>query len=139
METESPRRGRKPLRMSRQRRMILQALQETRAHPTAEELYKAVQTRLPGIGLATVYRNLEVLSQHGLIRRIEPTSESMRFDGDVRDHYHVRCTRCGRLEDLPMDWKPQLQQEAQNNSSYELFDHCLVFTGICPDCRDSTR
>jgi Fur family ferric uptake transcriptional regulator len=126
---------RRTLRMSRQRRVILEALRETKRHPTAEDLHIEVRRRLPGIGLATVYRNLEVLSQHGLVRRIEPASETMRFDGDTRDHYHVRCTHCGKIEDLPIAWKPQLQQEAQMSSQYDLYDHSLVFSGVCPACK----
>jgi Fur family ferric uptake transcriptional regulator len=121
--------------MSRQRKVILETLRETKRHPTAEDIYMEVRRRLPSIGLATVYRNLEVLSQHGLVRRLDPASDTMRFDGDTRDHYHVRCTNCGRIEDLPMSWKPQLQQEAQMSSDYDLYDHSLVFSGLCPTCK----
>lgn len=123
------------LRMSRQRRLVLDALRSTTAHPTAEEVYHMVRRDMPSIGLATVYRNLEVLSERGLIRRIDPVTETRRYDGDLSGHYHVRCLRCGRLDDLLMPKAASLQQAAQDRTDYQLENHTLVFNGVCPDCK----
>jgi len=81
----------KQLRITRQRRVILEELQRTKSHPTADELYRKVRRRLPRISLGTVYRNLELLSRSGLIRKLEIGGGKMRFDGIVEPHYHIHC------------------------------------------------
>ncbi|MDR2745258.1 MAG: transcriptional repressor, partial [Desulfovibrio sp.] len=76
--------------MTRQRSVILEELRKVDTHPTADELYTIVRVRLPHISLGTVYRNLEYLVAAGEIARLESAGTSMRFDGDVSGHQHVR-------------------------------------------------
>ena len=85
-------------RNTQQRRIILEELQGVRSHPTAVDLYELVRHRLPKISLGTVYRNLELLSRQGTIRKLDFGGEEARFDGDLMRHEHVRCVRCGRME-----------------------------------------
>jgi len=89
------------LRMTRQRRAILQVVKATECHPTAEEVYRRVWRRLPRIGLATVYRNLERLAEVGALQRLELGRGQMRFESRPEPHAHVRCTRCGGVRDAP--------------------------------------
>lgn len=88
------------LRMSPQRRVILDVLRNRRWHPTADELFQAVRQRLPHVSLGTVYRNLDQLSQAGLVRGLEFSDGARRFDGLVVKHTHARCLRCGGIEDF---------------------------------------
>ena len=84
------------LRMTPQRRVILELLTAQRWHPTADELFHAVRRRLPRISLATVYRNLDLLAQTGHVLRLDPPEGPRRFDGFTEGHTHARCSRCGR-------------------------------------------
>ena len=89
------------MRKTKQREVILEELMKLRAHPSADELYERVKKRLPRISLGTVYRNLEMLSREGIIHRLETAGSQKRFDGETGDHQHIRCVRCGRIDDLP--------------------------------------
>lgn len=88
-------------RHSRQRDIILEEVRRGKTHPSAQEVYDRVRPRLPKISLGTVYRNLEQLAAHGLIRKLELPGDQRRFDGDVSEHYHIRCLVCGRVDDVP--------------------------------------
>jgi len=88
--------------MTKQRRVILDELRKLKSHPSADELYRRVRRFLPRISLGTVYRNLEVLSQQGVVQKVELGGPQRRYDGDATTHYHVRCVECGRVEDAPV-------------------------------------
>jgi Fur family ferric uptake transcriptional regulator len=122
-------------RTTHQRRVILEEIRKVNTHPTADEVYEMVRKRLPRISLGTVYRNLEILSTCGLIQKIGPVSSQMRFDGDPRGHYHIRCIYCGRVEDAPIEMIDTLEQEVRTKSYYEILGHRLEFIGVCPACR----
>ena len=83
-----------------QRKVIVDELRKLKCHPTADELYEVVRKRLPRISLGTVYRNLEQLSQAGIIQKLETAGKQRRFDGDLRKHYHFRCECCGAVVDI---------------------------------------
>jgi Fur family ferric uptake transcriptional regulator len=123
--------------MTAQRKVILEELRRVDTHPTADTIYAMVRRRLPRISLATVYRNLEWLAGAGLIRKYESGGSQRRFDGNPSDHYHVRCVRCGRLDDIPMEPSPTLDQAARGNTDYQIVGHRLEYLGVCPACRTS--
>jgi len=126
------------MRMTRQRRVILDALRGTKSHPTADEVYEMVRRRLPKISLGTVYRNLQTLGEMGMIRHLCTGGTQRRFDGNVENHYHVRCVECGRVADMPLDTIRSLEEAAQNASDFDIFGHHLEFVGLCPGCRAGT-
>lgn len=123
-------------RATRQRQVILEELQSVTSHPTADEVYHMVRERLPKISLGTVYRNLDLLSQHGWIQRIEVSGSQMRFDGNASVHSHVRCLRCGAVADVHYAHALPPLEQAQVATDYELVGQTLNFTGVCPTCRD---
>lgn len=127
-------------RMTNQRSVILEELQRCHDHPTADEVYERVRKRLPRISMGTVYRNLDVLVSSGLIRKIGPEFPQMRFDGNTRDHYHMTCIGCGRVEDMGVppqdDTVSQLETALGNLTKYGVFGHKLEFFGLCPECRE---
>jgi Fur family ferric uptake transcriptional regulator len=123
------------IRMTRQRSAILEELKRTDQHPTADELYDLVRRRIPNISLGTVYRNLDKLSRLGLIKKIKHAGSQMRFGAAGEGHGHIRCVRCGRVDDLPGDPdQSHLDEEIVAASGYELIDMNVVYTGICPEC-----
>jgi Fur family ferric uptake transcriptional regulator len=125
----------KGIRMTKQRRIILEELRGLRTHPTADELYERVRRRLPHISLGTIYRNLELLSRKGMIRKLEIGGSQMRFDGALGDHIHIRCMRCGRIDDLPFEaGVAECDREVQAAAGYIVKERRVEFIGICPDC-----
>lgn len=124
-------------RNTRQRRVILEELKKVTTHPTAAVLYQFVRRRLPKISLGTVYRNLDFLTRSGVIQKLDMQGGEARFDGNPDSHYHVRCVRCGRVDDvhdLPSD---PVKGEPDTLSGYEILGHHFEFIGICPACRES--
>jgi Fur family ferric uptake transcriptional regulator len=125
-----------PLRMTRQRVIILEALRGVKSHPTADELYEMVREKLPHISLGTVYRNLEIMVSSGIIRKLETAGTQKRFDGIVEDHYHVRCVRCGRVDDLPVKSIKAIDDAIVGVTDYQILSHHLEFAGLCPRCKE---
>jgi Fur family ferric uptake transcriptional regulator len=126
-------------RMTRQRQFILEELQGTKSHPTAEEICQLVRQRLPRISLGTVYRNLEILASCNLIQKLEFAGCQRRFDGTVENHYHVRCSECGRVEDLPLAQVPFDEAVLREATAYTIYSHRIEFFGVCPRCRQDAR
>ncbi len=124
----------KKMRLTNQRQVILEELRKVTTHPTAGELYDMVRQRLPRIGLGTVYRNLELLSEYGIIKKLETGGEQKRFDGNPGPHYHIRCNTCGRVDDLPIPRLEDLDAQAANCCSYTIEGHHIEFSGTCADC-----
>jgi Fur family ferric uptake transcriptional regulator len=119
--------------------VILEEVKKDRSHPTADAIYEKVRKRLPKISMGTVYRNLDVLASCGWIRKIEPGPSQMRFDGDTHDHYHLTCTRCGKIEDAPMEMSDDTLETLENAlghlTKYGIFGHRLEFLGLCRECQ----
>ncbi|MEW6440295.1 MAG: transcriptional repressor [bacterium] len=126
--------GTPPVRMTRQRQIILDELRNTRTHPTADEVYERVRLRLPRVSLGTVYRNLEMLSQSGVIQKLELAGSRRRFDGSVDNHYHISCVRCGKVEDVALAPLETLEESARAISKFQIVGHRLKFLGVCPSC-----
>ena len=122
------------LRMTRQRKIILEELSMLRTHPTAAELCALVRNRIPQISLGTIYRNLEILSRRGDIAKTDVPGQEMRFDANAVNHYHVRCTQCGRVDDLDLQLMDGLEERAEASCGYKLQGHHLDFFGVCSDC-----
>ena len=122
------------LRMTRQRTVILEELASA-GHPTASEIYDAVRRRLPRISLGTVYRNLDVLAQQGMIRRLALSGSAARFDATRGNHYHVRCVFCDRVEDVSPQPFPGMEAAVRKATDYEVTGVRFECFGVCPECR----
>jgi Fur family transcriptional regulator, peroxide stress response regulator len=125
----------KPVRMTNQRRIILDEVRKLCSHPTAMEVYEIVRKRIPHVSLGTVYRNLEFLSDMGLIQKLEMAGSQKRFDGNVKNHYHIRCIRCHRVQDLFVDPIAAIDEALLELSDFEVMWHRLEFVGLCRQCR----
>ena len=91
----------KKLKSSKQRDLVLQLLRGTCCHPTADSIFEQARHIMPNISLGTVYRNLKLLTEEGKIQELRIGRGVSRYDGDLRDHYHVRCIECGKVDDVP--------------------------------------
>jgi len=122
-------------RQTKQRQIILEELRRSRKHPTAAELYESVRKRLPRISLGTVYRNLELLASAGHIRKLPLGGETMRYDGDLGRHYHIRCVECGKIDDVEIQAFDLNAAGLALPGDYEILGHRLEFIGVCKSCR----
>jgi len=123
-------------RMTRQRRIILEVLAGTDAHPTADEVYRAVRRRMPRISLATVYRNLDLLAGAGQIGKLRFGDGAALYDGHAGAHHHVRCVGCGRVADVPAGFCRIRPGKVAGATGFELLSCRVEISGLCPACRE---
>ena len=122
------------MRMTRQRRLILEELRRRDDHPTVDHLYARVRKQMLRISLGTVYRNLDTLSALGAVQTLELSGRQKRFDGNPNRHYHIRCLNCGRMDDAPIAPLNRLEDELYEATVYTIMGHRLEFMGLCPQC-----
>lgn len=125
--------------MTKQRQIILQELRMFPGHPTTDELYDRVRNILSHISLATVYRNLEILSNAGIIAKIEVSGRQKRFDSKLHQHDHVFCIRCSKIDNIELDAKPRLNITPETAKGYEIDSYRMELKGICPECLNKTK
>lgn len=126
-----------PMRLTTQRQIILEELLKVTSHPTANEVYDMVRKRLPRIGLGTVYRNLELMAETGMILKLEVGGTQKRFDATIQPHYHVRCLECGKVDDIDIPVQENINAIAAQACQYQILGHHIEFTGHCRDCGQS--
>ena len=120
----------------RKRNAILSCLQHSKSHPSAEALYQELRQEHPDISLATVYRNLSLFRNQGIIRSLGTVGGVERFDGEVSPHAHFVCSGCGAVADLPEAGIPDCSGVARDMGCR--VEHAqLILTGLCRDCLSS--
>lgn len=122
------------MRMTKQRRAILEVLSKTKFHPSADWVFRRVRRRLPKISLATVYRNLHQLARAGMVQELPVGDHVSRFDGDTSLHYHIRCLACGCIDDLDVPVEAHLEKAVKRVTDFEVLTHHVEFLGYCPGC-----
>ncbi|HRX15543.1 MAG: transcriptional repressor [Spirochaetes bacterium] len=123
-------------RKSRQKTEIRKILSQNNFHPTIEEIHLILKKRVPGVGIATVYRNIDKMVRNGEIIRLEVPGQGARFDGNTEKHYHFRCEKCNSVEDvwLDIDINSYIKTVSPLKESI-IRDHMIEFTGICAECQ----
>lgn len=121
-------------RYSRQRELIYHSVCASRTHPTAEMVYAALKPDHPGLSLGTVYRNLHLLADEGKLVRMPFPVE--RFDGDLHEHSHFCCERCGQVVDVELPYDEVLDTEAHSQLDCGAVRHRVVFYGVCRRCAE---
>jgi Fe2+ or Zn2+ uptake regulation protein len=122
-------------RTTTQRSLVLETVRELKNHPTAEEIYDTIVRKYPHISRGTVYRNLNLLSDIGDIRKVEMPNGAYRFDHICHDHYHARCVSCGQVFDVEMDIIEDLDKSIKNAHGFEITGYDIFFKGTCPGCK----
>jgi Fur family peroxide stress response transcriptional regulator len=131
------------LSVTSQRLAIFEALASSREHPSAEQLHRAVQRKLPSLSLATVYKNLEALKAIGAVADVNPLHEEGRFEaalpgtGAGRPHHHLVCVSCKKVRDLhDVDLDGLRVRDAQG---FDVRAVRVQAEGLCPDCQRRSR
>lgn len=121
-------------RNTEQRRIVFEMLRSTKSHPTADWIFEQARLKMPKISLGTVYRNLNVLHNEGLVREIHGMDRKAHFDADTSHHSHFVCTRCGRIRDVMP--APELEwRSLKDLVGCEVERQEIQFFGVCPSCR----
>ncbi|MDQ1712377.1 MAG: Fur family transcriptional regulator, peroxide stress response regulator [Frankiaceae bacterium] len=123
------------LRLTPQRRAVLDALRASVDHPTAQDVLARVRRTSPGIGAATVYRALNCLVENGQALEVAIGPAAARYDANTARHDHVVCVRCGAAADVDAALPARLPRDVARVSGFAVTGHDLTFTGFCPTCQ----
>ena len=118
-----------------QKALTLDAVREMKSHPTADQVYAYVSEKYPEISRATVYRNLNQLSEAGEILRFKNPCGADHFEPLTEPHYHFMCKKCGEILNIKLAFDIDvLANNCQDKARCIVTDHLLVFEGICEKC-----
>lgn len=117
---------------------MLDWLRGTDSHPTAADILDALSEQSPGISLATIYRNLEVLLAEGEIREVAHEVGASRYDGNLTPHHHFSCESCGRIVDVDLPTPRGLTGRLEAHSGLRAQRVSITFHGLCDQCGAST-
>lgn len=126
------------MRYSKQRELVLRLVQEHRIHATADAIYQMARQEDPTISLGTVYRNLNFLTEQGLIKKITMPDGGDRYDGGMDEHHHCVCASCGRVADVFFSVKG-LSQAVEEQTGMRCEDYQLTIRGLCEKCRNAAE
>jgi len=117
-----------------QRRIVFEAIIDHEDHPTADQIYDQIKTRVPDISRTTVYRVLDTLVRLGLITKICHPGSAARFDPKIRQHYHLVCLSCERIIDVEEPRLNRVPVPDVRGHGFQINDYHVHFRGTCADC-----
>ncbi|MCD5325572.1 peroxide-responsive transcriptional repressor PerR [Pontibacillus sp. HN14] len=123
------------VRITPQRHAVLEFLIGSMSHPTADEIYKALENKFPNMSVATVYNNLRVFREIGLVRELTYGDSSSRFDCNTTEHYHAICDKCGKIVDFHYPSLDEVESLAEQVTGFEVSNHRMEVYGICEECK----
>ncbi len=124
----------------RKRNAILSYLRRTDAHPSAEMVFEHLKDEYPDLSLGTVYRNLGIFKNQGIIQSVGTVNGVERFDGNAEPHVHFMCSGCGDVIDLHQLNVPDALLEQVQQVVGGRVDYCqLNFAGLCRQCVNSNK
>ena len=136
----------KGLKVTNQRLLVLEVLADHRdRHMTAEDIYELVKEDYPEIGLATIYRTVQLLLEMQLVDRINLDDGCVRYemgqdtDGDMcgkHHHHHLICNTCGKVLPFKDDLLEELERHIEEETGFHVVNHELKFYGQCQECRE---
>ena len=122
------------VRMTPQRHAILSFLMDSMTHPTADEIYKALSPAFPSMSVATIYNNLRLFVDAGLVRELTYGDDSSRFDADLSEHYHAICRSCGKIVDFEYPPLTDVEAAASRETGFRVEGHRMEIYGHCAEC-----
>ena len=124
----------------KKRDAILTCLRQTKVHPSADWVYTQLKPQIPDLSLGTVYRNLSLFKEQGLINSLGTVNGVERFDGDTHSHVHFICTGCDKVLDLEgMPNLPSLHKAAEKDLGSQINGCQITFTGLCRNCIEESK
>lgn len=119
--------------MTKQKRLILDIINNSCAHYTAEEIFALAQRQMPSIARATVYNNLNTLLKENLIRKICLPNHVDCYDKILPEHDHLVCAKCGKISDIVVSG---VKEDIVSQLKGELLSYSLNINYICNNCKN---
>lgn len=132
-------------KMTPQRQTVLQIfLDHPGEHLSAEDVHDILREKKAEIGLATVYRSLELLSDLGILQKMEFGDGCGRYEVNATDpnrhhHHHLICTKCGKVEEFDEDLLDDLERDIEQKIGFHTLDHQVKFFGVCKECQEKEK
>ncbi|AEF82867.1 Fur family transcriptional regulator [Leadbettera azotonutricia] len=124
---------------SKKRDAILGLIRATETHPGAQWVYDQLKPSIPDLSLGTVYRNIAIFKEEGLVESVGVVSGEERFDADTSPHPHAVCKKCGKVTDLSEEVQAELIRNfSVNIPGFSIDKRNTVFYGICMECNEET-
>lgn len=117
-----------------QRQVIYEAIVATPGHHSAETVFADVRRRTPSISLATVYKNLRLFVDHGLLREVSPRASTLLVEGNLEPHHHLVCTQCKAVQDIEGDFIDYKKLSRQAPRGFNLSQPLVEVFGLCRRC-----
>ena len=127
------------LAATHQRQVIYEAVVASHGHYSPERIYADVRRRVPSISLATVYKNVRLFVDHGLLREVTPHAPVLRVDGNLDPHHHLVCIRCKSVQDIEDDFVDFKRLSRQLPGGFDLTQPLVEVFGLCRDCRPTSQ
>jgi len=124
------------LAATHQRQVVFEAVVASHGHRSPEQIYAAVRRRTPSISLATIYNNLRLFVEHGLLREVTPHSSTLRVDGNLKPHHHLVCSRCKSVQDIEGDFIDFQRLSPLIPEGFDLSRPVVEVFGLCRRCRN---
>ncbi len=122
-------------RATSQRIAVYEALWKAGSHPNVSEIHKFASNTDPSISLATVYKNLQLFTEIGLVNEMGFRDGSTRYDPDVNFHINLVCNKCGRIEDYDCISFEEIAPNLNQRAGFEVQSHNFEVRGLCSRCR----
>jgi Fur family peroxide stress response transcriptional regulator len=122
------------LAVTHQRQVIYEAVVASHGHYSPESVYAAVRRRIPSISLATVYNNLRLFIENGLLREVTPHAATLRVDGNLEPHHHLVCSRCKVVQDIDADFVDFKRLSKKALKGFDLTQPVVEVFGLCSRC-----
>ena len=123
-------------KLTRARRIVLEAVNASRKHPTASEIFAETRRKLPGVSYATVYNSLGYLKRAGLVHEITFAKAASCYDGRTSRHDHAICSRCGSLVDFELPEIVKFMPKAARHARFKPESIHLTLVGLCSKCAE---
>ena len=122
------------LAATHQRRVVYEAVVASHGHHSPEKIYAAVRRKLPSISLATVYNNLRLFVERGLLREVSPHASTLLVDGNLEPHHHLVCSRCKSVQDIEGEFIDFKRLSRQLPDGFDLTQPLVEVFGLCRSC-----
>lgn len=127
------------LAVTHQRTLIYRELMATGEHPTPEAVYERVKRQMPAISLGTVYKNIKIFLDAGLLREVSLHHGTQRLDANIDPHHHLVCTHCRKIFDLPESEIEPVRLKKKPKSGFKVERFSIELLGTCADCAQAQQ
>ena len=121
--------------VTHQRQVLYEVMQGMSGHPSPEEIFAEVRQRIPAVSLATVYKNIHVFVENGILREVSLHHGSQRLEMNERQHHHLVCSRCKAITDIAAEGIDLIPQHSDLGVGFQVERYSVDVIGVCAECQ----